>query len=102
MPVNVWRHLLISRVLADALIPGDDTGEDTSKDWAVWEPAGSRAIERVRYRRRDGMMTVRFRNRAMYPDYLFWNVPPEIFAQWKRVKSAGSFYHRRISGVYGL
>ena len=96
------RHLLIARALADALISGDDTGEDESKDWAVWEPPSSRAIERVRYRRRDGMMTVRFRNRPMYPDYLFWTVPSEIFKQWKRVKSAGAFYHRRVSNVYGI
>ena len=96
------RHLLLARAIADALIPSRDEQGRFTKSWDVWEPPASRAIERVRYRRQDGTMTVRFRNRPLHPDYLFWNVPPEIFQQWKRVKSAGAFYHRRVSGVYGL
>lgn len=89
----------IARVLVDALTPDESQGEeddDSLLSWSVWSPAGSSAIQTVKHRLRDGQMTVRFTNRPMYPDYLFVNVPRELFRQWKRVKSAGRFYHRRI------
>ena len=92
---------LIARRLADALTP-DDEEEAGRLDWSIWSPQGSTAIETVKHKLKDGTMTVRFKNRAMYPDYLFWGVPRELFKQWKRVRSAGRFYHRRIKGSYGL
>lgn len=93
---------IIARVLVDALTPEEESGEEDSMlSWSVWE-ANSRAIQTVKHRLRDGMMTVRFRDRELYPDYLFINVPRELFHQWKRVKSAGAFYHRRIKGQYNV
>jgi hypothetical protein len=94
---------LVARLLADALTPEDqEDGEDNSLlSWSVWH-ANSSAIQTVKHRLRDGMMTVRFTNREMYPDYLFMDVPRELFRQWKRVKSAGKFYHRRIKGQYSI
>jgi hypothetical protein len=103
MPV---REVLIARAIADLFT--SDSEEDTDNDgfslldWSVWHPPASSAIEVVKHRLRDGMMTVRFANRPLYPDYLFWNVPRELFRQWKRVKSAGAFYHRRIKGQFGV
>ena len=94
---------LIARALVDALTPEEDQGDDDSVlSWSVWNSPSSRAIQTVKHRLRDGQMTVRFRNREMYQDYLFINVPRELFRQWKRVKSAGAFYHRRIKGKYGI
>ena len=93
----------IARALVDALTPDEDQGDDDSVlSWSVYNPPGSRAIQTVKHRLRDGQMTVRFKHREMYPDYLFINVPRELFHQWKRVKSAGAFYHRRISGQYNV
>lgn len=89
----------IARVLTDALTPDESQGDDDDDSllsWSVWNVPYSRAIQTVKHRLRDGQMTVRFRNKEMYPDYLFIDVPRELFRQWKRVKSAGSFYHRRI------
>lgn len=106
MPAPVIQGL-IARVLTDALTPDAEDDRDASgrftetMNWGVWE-ANSRAIQTVKHRLRDGMMTVRFRDRHLYPDYLFINVPRELFRQWKRVKSAGAFYHRRIKGQYSV
>lgn len=97
---------LIARALANALTPSEDQGggDDSNSilSWSVWNVPNSRAIQTVKHRLRDGQMTVRFRNKEMYPDYLFINVPRELFRQWKRVKSAGAFYHRRIAGRYNV
>jgi hypothetical protein len=94
---------IIARVVADALTPDEDNGdEDSVLSWSVWNAPNSSAIQTVKHRLRDGNMTVRFKNREMYPDYLFISVPRELFRQWKRVKSAGRFYHRRIKGSYGI
>jgi hypothetical protein len=90
--------------LADALTPDEDQGDEDSNSllsWSVWN-ARSRAIQTVKHRLRDGQMTVRFRDKELYPDYLFINVPRELFKQWKRVKSAGKFYHRRIKNNYSI
>jgi hypothetical protein len=93
----------IARALVDALTPDEDEGEEDSiLSWSVWNAENSSAIQTVKHRLRDGNMTVRFKHREMYPDYLFINVPRELFRQWKRVKSAGRFYHRRIKGQYGI
>lgn len=96
----------IARALADALTPDEDQGggDDSNSllSWSVWHSETSSAIQTVKHRLRDGQMTVRFRNRELYPDYLFINVPRELFRQWKRVKSAGAFYHRRIKGRYSI
>lgn len=93
----------IARALTDALTPDESQGEENSiLSWSVYSPPQSSAIETVKHRLRDGQLTVRFKNKAMYPDYLFINVPRELFKQWKRVKSAGAFYHRRIKGRYGI
>lgn len=94
---------IIARALTDALTPDEDQGDDDSiLSWSVWNAPNSSAIQTVKHRLRDGNMTVRFKNREMYPDYLFIGVPRELFRQWKRVKSAGKFYHRRIKGAYGI
>lgn len=101
MPAPILQGVL-ARVLADALTPDESQGEDDSiLSWSVYNPT-SRAIQTVKHRLRDGQMTVRFTNREMYPDYLFLNVPRELFRQWKRVKSAGRFYHRRIKDQYSI
>lgn len=93
---------IIARVLVDALTPEESSDEEDSLlSWSVWN-THSRAIQTVKHRLRDGMMTVRFTNKYMYPDYLFMDVPRELFRQWKRVKSAGAFYHRRIKGNYNI
>lgn len=93
---------LVARLLTDALTPEESSGdEDSLLSWSVWH-ANSSAIQTVKHRLRDGQMTVRFTNREMYPDYLFINVPRELFRQWKRVKSAGAFYHRRIKNQYSV
>lgn len=102
MPLGPVVQGLIARALADALTPDEDEGGDDSMlSWSVHN-FQSRAIQTVKHRLRDGQMTVRFTDRAMYPDYLFINVPRELFHQWKRVKSAGAFYHRRIKGQYSI
>lgn len=100
---------LIARILTDTLLPGasqgggdDDDGGNDRDDWTVWDVPSSRAIQTVKHRLRDGMMTVRFRDRELYPDYLFMGVPRELWYQWKRVQSAGKFYHRRIKGQYNI
>ena len=93
----------IARALVDALTPDEDQGGDDSLlSWSVYNPPQSSAIETIKHRLRDGQLTVRFKNRHTYPDYLFINVPRELYRQWKRVKSAGAFYHRRIKGRYGI
>lgn len=102
MPLGPVAQGLIARALADALTPDDSQGDDDSMlSWSVYKPVSS-AISVVKHRLRDGQMTVRFTNREMYPDYLFINVPRELFHQWKRVKSAGAFYHRRIKNKYSI
>lgn len=93
---------IILKELIDILTPDESQEEDTNSllDWSVWNPPYSSAIVQVKHRLRDGMMTVRFTNGPV--DYLFMSVPRELFRQWKRVKSAGAFYHRRIKGQYGV
>ncbi len=100
MPLPNFESFLV-KILADALTPDDDDGDETSLlSWSVHSPAGSRAIVTVKHRLRDGMMTVRFTNGPI--DYMYLNVPRELFRQWKRVKSAGKFYHRRIKNQYNI
>jgi hypothetical protein len=98
---------ILARAVADALLPDDDISllepgerEHSMLSWSRWAPSGSTAIVQVSHRLRDGMMTVRFTNGPV--DYLFWDVDRELFRQWKRVRSAGAFYHRRIKGRYGI
>jgi hypothetical protein len=93
---------IILKELADLLLPDESQDEDRNSllDWSVWHPPASSAIVQVKHRLRDGMMTVRFTNGPV--DYMFMDVPRELFRQWKRVKSAGAFYHRRIRGQYGV
>jgi hypothetical protein len=98
MPVQDY----IARAITDGLLPAGSEADDESQDWSTWSPGRSTAIELVKHRLKDGQMTVRFANRHTHPDYLFINVPRELFRQWKRVKSAGAFYHRRIKGSYGV
>ncbi len=98
---------ILLRAIADALIPEEDLleageRENSVLDWSKWAPENSSAIRQVNHRLRDGMMTIRFNKVRAYPDYLFYNVPRELFKQWKRVTSAGKFYHRRIKGQYSL
>ena len=105
MPIAPVAQGLLARALANALTPAQSQGgddDDSMLSWSVWDVPYSRAIQTVKHRLRDGQLTVRFRNRQMFPDYLFINVPRELFRQWKRVKSAGAFYHRRIKGQYGV
>lgn len=92
----------IARLITDNLLPEGSEADDDSQDWSTWSPGRSSAIQQVKHRLKDGQMTVRFINRPMSPDYLFIGVPRELFRQWKRVKSAGGFYHRRISGAFGV
>jgi hypothetical protein len=92
----------IARLITDTLLPEGSEADDDSQDWSVWNPPRSSAIAQVKHRLKDGQMTVRFVSRHTHPDYLFINVPRELFRQWKRVKSAGAFYHRRIKGSYGV
>jgi hypothetical protein len=93
---------VILKELADLLTPDESQEEGTNSllDWSVWSPQSSSAIVQVKHRLRDGMMTVRFTGGPI--DYLFNGVPRELFRQWKRVKSPGGFYHRRIKGQYGI
>lgn len=97
---------LLKQLVADALLPSDEelleagTRENSIVSWSRWAPGRSAAIVQVNHRLRDGMMTVRFTGGPI--DYLFWDVPRELFRQWKRVKSPGAFYHRRIKGRYGV
>lgn len=96
---------ILARILADALLPDEDTLEPGERehsllDWSRWAPLRSSAIVQVSHRLRDGMMTVRFTNGPV--DYLFIDVPRELFRQWKRVRSPGKFYHRRIKGQYSV
>lgn len=97
--------ILIARRLADVLTPdvGDEDDENSLLSWSVHNFPNSSAILVVKHRLRDGAMTVRFNKPGKaYPDYLYNDVPRELFRQWKRVKSAGGFYHRRIKGQYGV
>lgn len=105
-PVQGNFPLLLARILSDALIPqGDESLEQGEREhslisWSKWAPPRSSAIRQVNHRLRDGMMTVRFNKAGLYPDYLFVNVPRELFRQWKRVRSPGKFYHRRIKDQF--
>lgn len=106
MPQPIIQSVLV-RAIADALIPDEDpleagARENSLLDWSKWAPERSSAIRQVNHRLRDGMMTVRFNKPQAYPDYLFVNVPRELFKQWKRVVSPGKFYHRRIKGQYSV
>jgi len=97
------QYVLIARLLADVLTPDETEGEANERlDWAVHNFPASSAIQTVKHRLRDGNMLVRFKGRPGYPDYLFINVPRELFHQWRRVRSAGRFYHRRIKGAYSI
>lgn len=93
---------VILKELVDLLTPDESQEEDTNSllDWSVWTPPRSSAIVQVKHRLRDGMMTVRFTGGPT--DYLFGSVPRDLFRQWKRVKSPGRFYHRRIKDQYGV
>ena len=95
---------VVAKSIIDALTPDDDEeGDDGSLLWSVYEPPASTAIRRVKHRLVDGTLTVEFNKAKAYPAYLFINVPRELFRQWKRVKSAGKFYHRRIKdGGYNI
>jgi len=95
------KQLLIHRKIVDYMMPGESTGDDDeTADWSVYDPPASRAIVEVKHRLKDGLMTVRFRNGPI--DYLFLDVPRELFRQWKRVGSAGKFYHRRIKNNFNM
>jgi len=103
MPVRPAQQV-IARQLVDALIGvGGGDGEDDDSfsllSWSTFSP-NSTAIQRVQHRLRNGDMTVRFQNKPGYPDYLYGNVPRELFKQWKRVQSPGKFYHRRIKNQF--
>ena len=90
------KEAIIFGKLADVLLPDSDQG-----NWKVWRPSqGSSAIVQVKHRSKDGVMTVRFTGGPV--DYLYSGVPTELFRQWKRVRSAGKFYHRRIKGSYRI
>jgi hypothetical protein len=92
---------IILKELVDLLTPEESLEDGSAYDWSVWEPPASSAIVRVKHRLRDGMMTVRFTGGPV--DYLYYGVPRELFRQWKRVKSAGRFYHRRVKDQgYGV
>lgn len=88
---------IINSRLVDVLTPDQDEGS-----WKVWNKGGSRAIAQFKHRSRDGMMTVRFANRQGSPDYLFIGVPIELYQQWRKVKSKGKFYHRRIKNNFNI
>ena len=92
---------LVNRLLVDTLISANELDDDDNfslLSWSEFHP-NSTAIARVQHRLRDGSMHVRFANRSPV-DYLFANVPRELFKQWKRVKSPGRFYHRRIKNQF--
>lgn len=99
---------ILAQAIADALIPEDEEAElleagereNSMLSWSRWAPLGSTAIVQVSHHLRSGQMVVRFTGGPV--DYLYWDVPRELFRQWKRVKSAGAFYHRRIKGEYGV
>ena len=101
MPVVRPAQVLVNKFLVDKLLEASNLDEEDSfslLDWSQFFP-NSTAIQRVQHRLRDGSMLVRFANRAP-TDYLFGNVPRELFRQWKRVQSPGKFYHRRIKNNY--
>ena len=92
---------LVSKWLIDSLVDPsalDDEDNFSVLSWSEFYP-NSTAIRRVQHRLRDGMMHVMFQDRTP-TDYLFGNVPRELFRQWKRVNSAGKFYHRRIKNQF--
>ena len=101
MPVVRPAQVLVNKFLVDKLIDAQELDDEDSfslLDWSQFYP-NSTAIRRVQHRLRDGSMLVRFQS-TNTTDYLFGNVPRELFRQWKRVQSPGKFYHRRISGQY--
>ena len=103
MPVIKAAQALANRTLVDLLIRAnsndvDDDDNFSLLSWSEFHP-NSTAIARVQHRLRDGTLLVRFANRSS-TDYMFGNVPRELFRQWKRVRSAGRFYHRRIKGQF--
>ena len=107
MPVTPYQRV-VAQILVDILTPDvDDDVEAGDRSynpagWSAWAPARSSAISQVKHKLRTGEMLVRFNKRGSYPDYLFMNVPRELFRQWKRVQSPGRFYHRRIKDRYGV
>ena len=100
MPVAGAAQTLINRALVDSLINAVSDGADNFAhlEWSEFFP-NSTAIQRVQHKRRTGTLLVRFANRAP-TDYMFGNVPRELYRQWKRVQSPGRFYHRRIKDQY--
>jgi len=103
---NIVSGILL-RAIADALIPDDGlievgTREHSMVSWSKWAPPSSSAIRQVNHNLRTSELTIRFNKPAPYPDYLFVNVPRELFRQWKRVRSPGKFYHRRIKGDFNV
>ncbi len=101
MPIPGVASKLINAFMVDKLIdaaPLDDDDNFSLLSWSEFFP-NSTAIRRVQHRLRDGSMHVRFAG-TNSTDYLFGNVPRELFRQWKRVQSPGKFYHRRIKNQY--
>ena len=88
-----------SSLLVDSLLTDRDDDDFSLLSWSTYIPNSS-AIAAVRHRLRTGDMTVRFQNRPGSPEYFFSNVPRELYRQWKRVNSAGKFYHRRIKNQF--
>ena len=63
----------------------------------IYTPVNSSAIEVIGYDPATQQMTIRFRNKEKYPEYVWGGVPEEFAGNFLLAPSKGRFYHDFIN-----
>ncbi len=77
-------------------------GINAGNPMIITETPGSEAILRIGYNPVSSEMSILFRGKEEYPEYVYSGVDPKLALEFLTARSKGRFYHSRIKNNTGI